>query len=248
MTQAELASALLIDADLLRALCGSYDQVTASRSGNDSQGYSLAMVSLAGSDVPQAVWTAKAHAERDDWLVTLSGDAGTAVLDGNPRDGELRLTLTAGQRPAVVDESVADTGRWLLERFVASSAQQSDVPAPTPDGFNRQMELSLWEELARAVELVDAVERSVRRRRTIDVYFETPSEKGIFKTQMTAAGCSLLMLTLAAVVVYLLLAATVEMPALVKRALVILIFLPLGAFLVLQLLVFVARPATRDVR
>jgi cytochrome bd-type quinol oxidase subunit 1 len=88
----------------------------------------------------------------------------------------------------------------------------------------------------------------VRRRRTIDVYFETPSERGIFKTQMTAVGCSLLMLTLAAVVCYLLAAATIEMPPLMKRILVVLIFLPLGAFLALQLLVFIARPATRGAR
>ena len=107
---------------------------------------------------------------------------------------------------------------------------------------------NLWAELAKAVELVDAVERSVRRRRTIDVYFETPSERGIFKTQMTAVGCSLLMLTLAAVIFYLLLAATVEMPPLMKRVLVVLIFLPLGAFLALQVLVFVARPAGRENR
>jgi ABC-type spermidine/putrescine transport system permease subunit I len=88
----------------------------------------------------------------------------------------------------------------------------------------------------------------VRRRRTIDVYYETPSERGIFKTQMTAVGCCLLMLTLAAVIGYLLAAATIEMPPLMKRILVVLIFLPLGAFLALQLLVFVARPATRDAR
>jgi cytochrome bd-type quinol oxidase subunit 1 len=65
---------------------------------------------------------------------------------------------------------------------------------------------------------------------------------------MTAVGCSLLMLTLAAIVFYLLLAATVEIPRLLKQILVVLIFLPLGAFLALQFLVFVARPAHRDTR
>ena len=48
MSQSELANALLIDADLLRILCGSYDQVTASRSGDAATGYSLATVMLAG--------------------------------------------------------------------------------------------------------------------------------------------------------------------------------------------------------
>jgi hypothetical protein len=88
----------------------------------------------------------------------------------------------------------------------------------------------------------------VRRRRTIDVYFETPSERGIFKTQMTAVGCCLLVLTPAAVVVYLAVAAAVEFPPLLKECLVALLFLPLGVFLALQLLLFVSRPANRDGR
>ena len=248
MTQADLASALLLDADLLRILCGSYDQVTASRSGDAGVGNSLATVMLAGAGVPQAVWTATAHAGDDDWLLLVSGELGTAELDGNPEEGLLRLTLRMGELPAIVEESLADEGKWLLETFASSLAPQSDSAAPARRRLDHLAESSLWKELARAVELVDAVERSVRRRRTIDVYFETPSERGIFKTQMTAVGCSLLMLTLAAVVFYLLLAATVEMPPLVNRVLVGLIFLPLGVFLALQFLVFVARPATRDVR
>jgi hypothetical protein len=60
---------------------------------------------------------------------------------------------------------------------------------------------------------------------------------------MTAAGCSLLVLTLLAVVAYLVVAATLDLPPLVKRILVGLIFLPLGLFLALQALLFIARPA-----
>jgi len=261
MAQGDLSSALLNDVDLLRCLCGSYDQVTASRSGAAAHGYSLATVLLAGSGVPQAVWTATAHA-RNDWQLTVSGDLGTAVLEGSPEEGRLRLTLRNGDLPpdaaehTTVEEHADHAGNWLLEKFASSLTQQASSPPNSPgpgDGGPDIPEKSpLWGELARAVEIVDAVERSVRRRRTIDVYFETPSERGIFKTQMTAVGCCLLMLTLAAVVGYLLAAATIEMPPLMKRILVVLIFLPLGAFLALQLLVFVAhpatRPATRDAR
>ena len=252
MSQFELANALLIDADLLRILCGSYDQVTASRSGDVANGYSLATVMLAGSSVPQAVWSATTHVE-DDWAVTVSGDMGTAVLEGNPVAGGLRLTQHLTPAPPIVEEAVveevaADPGNWLLEVFTLSQVPQSKSPTLAEGRPEDRAESNLWAELARAVELVDAVERSLRRRRTIDVYFETPSERGIFKTQMTAAGCSLLMLTLAAVVFYLLFAWTIPMPPLMKRILVILIFLPLGAFLALQFLVFVARPASRDIR
>lgn len=187
MSPPELANALLIDSDLLRSLCGSYDQVTASRSGDAGLGYSLATVMLAGSGVPQAVWTAKAHSE-NDWLLTISGDAGTALLDGNPEEGRLRLTHDRHELPADAEETSADAGSWLLETFTASLASKSVATSPAEEPPPEDpVTPTLWGELARAVELVDAVERSVRRRRTIDVYFETPSERGIFKTQMTAA-------------------------------------------------------------
>jgi hypothetical protein len=49
-------------------------------------------------------------------------------------------------------------------------------------------------------------------------------------------------------VIYLALAATVEFPPLLKKLLVALIFVPLGVFLAMQLLFFVARPATPNGR
>jgi hypothetical protein len=161
------------------------------------------------------------------------------VLEGNPEGASLRLTLQVKGAQATSEESTDEAGEWLLERFVASVRGGSANP-PT------NAPILMWEELARAVELVEAAQRSVRRRRTIDVYFETPSERSLFKTQMTAVGCSLIVLTLLAVVLYLVLAATIGMPPLMKKIMVGLIFLPLGIFLALQLLVFVARPASRD--
>jgi predicted dehydrogenase len=270
LSDADLARALLRDADILRCLCGDYDQVTASRSGDAERGYSLVTITLAGSSVAQAVWTASTNGSESEWRLTLAGDAGTAVLEGDPVRGELELTVTLRGQSVTAEQSPNDPGPWLLNAF-AESTRQADPP-DAPAGSNREADdppvvghrddvrapigqrsetrgtNSLWSELARAVELVDAVERSIRRRRTIDVYFDTPSERGIFKTQMTAVGCSLLVLTLLAVVVYLGLAAAIVLPPFLKNVLVALIFTPLGVFLILQLLVFVARPATRDSR
>lgn len=248
LTEADLAQALLRDADILRTLCGAYDQVTASRSGDAAQGYSLATVTLAGSAAPQAVWTAAATAGQKEWRLTLEGEGGTALLEGDPEHAWFRLSLNPGGQPATSEDCSDDAGRWLVETF-AASAGDGRLPddGSVPESEARSG-ISLWEELARGVELVEAVERSVRRRRTIDVYFETPSERGLFKTQMTAVGCCLLFLTPAAIVVYLAVAASIEFPPLVKKMLVALLFLPLGIFLALQLLLFVSRPATRDGR
>ena len=57
-----------------------------------------------------------------------------------------------------------------------------------------------WTDLTRDFEVLDAVRRSLARRRTIDLHFETTSERSLFKTQMTAIGCGVLLLTLFAFV------------------------------------------------
>jgi hypothetical protein len=261
MTQEALTSAILVDADLLRALLGPYDQVTASRSGDASAGFSLATVTLGGNSAPQAVWTA-VGATAPGWKLTLFGETGSAVIESCPDDDgtdgrPLRLTVNHARREPEVTEATADSGAWLLEQFIAaaqpsprSRTRQSSGTVSgalnSLDESDRSPPSSLWDELACTVELVDAIERSVRRRRTIDVYFETPSERGLFKTQMTAVGCSLLMLTLLFIVMYLVLEASFDLPQIARQILVVLIFLPLGIFLAMQLLYFVARPTSRE--
>jgi predicted dehydrogenase len=233
MTGSDIDRALLVDIDLLGQLFGSYDQVTASRSGSDAGGYSLATVTLAGQNVPQAAWSATAGtaiAETADWKMTVAGEGLRAVLTGDPTQEFNNLRLDLDRESTLLENPPTDGAADLLEQLTAPAGS------------------AWWQDLARDVELVEAVGRSVRRRRAIDVHFETPSERSLFKTQMTAAGCSLLMLTLVAVVLYLVLAATIDMPELVKKILVGLAFLPLGVFLLLQVLVFIARPAGGDRR
>jgi myo-inositol 2-dehydrogenase/D-chiro-inositol 1-dehydrogenase len=241
MSQRDLANVMLIDSDLLRALFGPYNQVAASRSGDPGAGFSLATVTLAGSNTPQAVWTATSSATATGWKLTIFGEKGSAVLENcSPDPRSLRLSVQLPDQPPAVTEMTADSGAWLLEQFAAIrtvNAAADSVPTRPA---------RLWDELACAVELVEGVERSIRRRRTIDVHFETPSERGIFKTHMTAVGCSLLMLTLAAAVLYLVFEASIELPHFLRQILVVLIFVPLGLFIVMQLLYFLTRPASRD--
>ena len=71
----------------------------------------------------------------------------------------------------------------LIESFVAAVRQEQ---AAQPD----------WPDAVRVFDVLDAARRSLRRRRTIDLHFETLSERAQFKTQMTAMGCGLLLLTL----------------------------------------------------
>jgi predicted dehydrogenase len=224
----DVAGAFLDDVDLLRLLGGHFDQVTAIRSGDPSSGISLQTITLSGAGIPQAIWTATPSAE-PDWRLQAVGDRGTAGLAGNLQAGELTLeTRIAGAAPQT-EQSGFDFGASQLSLAVAGAETQR---VPT------------WDDFTSAVELFDAVERSIRRRRMIEIHFESQSERGQFKTYMTAAGCSLLSLTLVAVVVYLTTTSLIELPSAAKKILVALIFLPLGLFLALQALIFLARPST----
>lgn len=238
----QLSACLLEDFDLLRCLGGDYDQVTASRTGDAARGVSLATVTLAGSASPPVVWSATATRLEATWRLSVAGESGTALLTGAPERLEFHLETNFADGPENANRRMGeastklivgvDPGPWQLEHAEGVLAGRR---AP-PD----------WTDLIRAFELLDAVERSVRRRRTIDLHFEAPSERSVFKTQMTAVGCSLLVLTLVATIAYLLLAAMFNLNATVKHVARFLIFLPLGVFLVLQFLLFLTKPASRE--
>jgi hypothetical protein len=100
-----------------------------------------------------------------------------------------------------------------------------------------------WPELVKVFETADATHRSVKRRRTIDLHFEPMSERAIFKTQMTAMGCGVLIATFLLVLMYLAIASTIPLPHAALIVLRTLIFAPLGLFLLLQLLYPLTRPS-----
>lgn len=234
----EIDAALLFDVDLLRTIGGDYDQVTALYGGVAADGrISAATVRLAGERLPEATWSMRAATGESRWQLTAVGESGSLVLCGGDDPGDVRLEpegvlqATNSAQKLLRDregEAPAEPGDALLARFEAAAAGRSVRPD--------------WTDLTRAFEIVEAGHRSVRRRRTIDLHFETTSERSLFKTQMTALGCGLLSVTLAAVVLLLLLGSVFDVPAAVMRVARIAVFVPLVLFLVLQLLLFLARP------
>jgi predicted dehydrogenase len=253
--------ALLKDGDLLRTLGGNFDQVTALRSGSmlpgrqaeaaaksrgaarhapQSSGRSesvlltesiaAATVSLAGNGCPQATWSIRGAADPTHWKLTVTGEKGVAVLTGAETPLSLRLEVNGAdvsEQGAPTDEEL---GGLLLERFEAAAAGENIHPD--------------WTDVTRAFEIVDASHRSVKRRRTIDLYFEETSERTIFKTQMTAIGCGVLTFTLLGMLLYLALAGMFDINKHVLHVLRIVWLMPLIVYLSLQFLLFVARPSS----
>jgi myo-inositol 2-dehydrogenase/D-chiro-inositol 1-dehydrogenase len=81
-----------------------------------------------------------------------------------------------------------DSHAAIVETLVAASEHRGESPRPAPgpslnDG-------------TRAMELSEAVVRSLRRGRTIELHYEAISEEASFKSIMTSTGCTILLAAL----------------------------------------------------
>ncbi len=180
---------LLPDVGLLRWLGGEYHQVTAINSSTLTGGIAMATVTLTGENLPDAVWSLRPVNGPSHWQLAITQRSGTTTFQGSAADGNV---VQAGSE----DAAPFDAGTAIL-RFMEQSLSS---PHARPD----------WTDLTRDFEVLDAVRRSLARRRTIDLHFETTSERSLFKTQMTAIGCGTLLLTMFAVIVLLFLGSVLD--------------------------------------
>jgi predicted dehydrogenase len=178
----------------------------------------------------------------------------------------LRLTLTGPQgkhqvdmmRPA--DVAIDQVLYTIVEQGTASGAraQVEDPPSRLEVlvGHLRALQgdfpfPSNWPEAIRSLEIVEAVEKSLKKGRTISVGVEGRTETDAFKGTMASVGCVLLIVGLLVVIgsaVMLKIAEKVGNQALVSifrwwPALLVGVF---GVFLVLQLLRFIIPEASKD--
>lgn len=219
---------LLMDVDLFWQLSGKYGQVTALRTGEQDSAVATQTVTLSSSNLPEAIWSIVPAAE-EFWVLTVRGTVETLTLAGGPNHSISKLTGADHEEsaePAEVEEA-------LLEELDTIEANSQD---PRLQGD--------WPEFVHAMELVEATQQSIRRRRTVDLYFDMTSERSQFKTQMAAVGCGVLMLTLFLMIAVLMLGQMLS-PTAMKWAR-ILAFTPLFLFLGLQILIVLTRPSVSE--
>ncbi len=221
LTDRVIDDLLLRDADLLRCLCGEVDQVTSLRLGETAQGTAMQTVKLSGRQFPETTWSIKPSSEVVS-RIQFQTSAGPIQLDW---DAARQTWHRRGQ----AKEPEGSSELQLLETF-----------ARTVSRGEKSVD---WNDVLKAMEIVDAARRSLVRRRTIDLHHELLSERAIFKTQMAAMGCGVLLLTLALMLGYLGLAGVAPLSGWMLKLLRVLIFVPLFVFLLLQFLLPLTRPA-----
>lgn len=229
LSRDEIERELLPDADLLRTFGGDYDQVTAVYSGTVGPRVSVATFTLAGRGLPEATWTVRAS-DSTRWSLKITSVRGQLALLSDAADPEPALQLDG--EPAGAPAGADKAGDALLD-WVERALRGEHI---RPN----------WNDLTRAFEIVDATRRSLARRRTIDLHFETTSERSLFKTQMTAIGCGVLTFTMFAVILLLIAGAVFDPGDRVMRIARALVFVPLFLFLVLQGLLWITRPSVSE--
>jgi hypothetical protein len=96
-------------------------------------------------------------------------------------------------------------------------------------------------EFSNTLETLSAVERSVQRRRTIDIHFDGISERSVFKSQMTAIGCGVLTYVMFGMVAYLILAQMADLPPWALNTARAIWIAPVVIYLLAQALLPIAR-------
>jgi hypothetical protein len=124
-------------------------------------------------------------AAKDNAAASLSlvGERGTAVLKFSSTEN--RVTTTVG-------DSVEE---FSTPPFDAPAAAVASLATALPANGTEQSEsASTWQAATAAMEVVDTIELSLQKGRTIEVHQQRLTEQLAFRGTMAAFGCGLLML------------------------------------------------------
>ncbi len=211
------------DAMMLRDLMANVTNVSATGAIEADDRYANLSVSLTDPSSLIARWSIlPAQDDHEGAQLTVIGSSGSAVLQ-MPESGS--YSLSGGFTPQKPTESrhPAEDVFQQLQSLLTEKTSAAESP---------------WDASCRTLEIEDAAERSCRRRRTIELFHEKVTERETFKSMMAAGGCGMLMWVL----LMLLVAGIVEGLKLPIRESTfwrlwsVVLFTPLGIFLLLQLL------------
>jgi len=180
--------------DVVRALVGEIEALTATGDPPGEDPDLELVVQLRAAEGRRAelrAWCGPSEPGR----LTLQGASGSLTLEFETRrEQPLRLIRRESQRP----EEIIHFEAWnphaaIFSVLMASRGRHDGSALPSPNIHDG----------TRAMELVEATARSLRRNRTVDLHYEAISEESSFKSVMTSTGCMILVASLFAVLLAL---------------------------------------------
>jgi hypothetical protein len=243
------------DVELLAFVAGDIRRVTAIGPRSTADSFASLQVQLSTSGPASLRWSVRSSPHGPTGLeMALMGERGSAVLlvdENPPADGQVAwaLEISAGNLQDSPPLEHYDSAGAAIRKLAEAVAEKDAT---------RRAASSTWDSATRAMEVVDAVDLSLAKGRTIDVYQQQLTERLAFRGTMAALGCGLLVVGLVAFVLVTILGGAERQgrPPLVPGWPVVLLAV-LAFFLVLQVVPLLAmrskesssqatRPTVRD--
>jgi hypothetical protein len=186
------------DVELLASVAGDIRRVTAIGPKSAEASFASLQVQMTASGPATLRWSVRGAPNTATGLeLALIGERGEVTLkidENSAADGRAAWELETNSR----DEQ----SRRTLEPYdpVRIAIEQLAAAVGETDGQLRTA-WSTWESATRAMEVVDAVDLSLEKGRSIDVFQQQLTERMAFRGTMAAFGCGLLLVGFMALVV-----------------------------------------------
>lgn len=228
--------------DLARDVSASQLKISLEQPEDDAQFrrlqiHAIDLMTAAGGEYTQVTGLDIPGAAGQSRMITL------ARQDGTVPPATIQFNLAASDSTLV---AVSDEAEQL---YATALPSPQNAPAATDQIENLLNSLKdseqcqlLMRSLSASLELVEGLDKSLRRRRTVDVHADTISERSVFKTQMTAIGCGVLTwVSLGIMIIAAVRPIRKQLPSFVITGGMILWVLPLALFILTQFLLPLAR-------
>jgi hypothetical protein len=184
------------DVEALALVAGDVRRVSATGPANAEASFASLQIQLAAANLTSVRWSVGALTPNHSGLaLTFLGELGTATLRVNSSSQEStstwRIELKGGEHQEAEQLENFDPAMAAIKRFTSAL----DSPSSNSAGQ------STWSVATRAMEVVDAVELSLQKGRTIEVFQQQLTERLAFRGTMAALGCGLLLIAFLAVVI-----------------------------------------------
>jgi hypothetical protein len=177
------------DAELLQAVVGGIGRVTAVGPRDEVASYASLQVQMTGSGGASLRWSVAPSAGGPSGAVLmLIGEQGTlSVRMPDETDNRWQVEIaSAGRRELQPVESYDGPLRAIARLAAALTTGEDDAARST------------WDRATVAMELVDAVQLSLQKGRSIEIHPQQLTEQLAFRGTMAALGCGMLALAMLA--------------------------------------------------
>ncbi len=178
------------DAEVLRAVAGGVDTVSAVGPREADASYASLQVQMTCPGAATLRWSVSpATHTAPSAKLSLIGAKGTA---------QLQLSLESAD---VTTEVGGQETTLQIPPFDAPAAAIDALAAALPaNGTDQSDAASTWQQATAAMEIVDTIELSLQKGRTIEVHGQRLTEQLAFRGTMAAFGCGLLLVAFFALV------------------------------------------------